>query len=122
MPHLTHDSARTHARAWCDAWNRRDLDAVMAHYAEDVVLSSPLVVKRWGIEDGCLRGKQRVRENFAIGMRNEALHFELVDVLVGVDALCVIYRRETGALVADLVEVDGRGLGVRVVACHGMAP
>lgn len=26
------------AREWCDAWNRRDLDAVMTHYADDVEL------------------------------------------------------------------------------------
>lgn len=122
MTRLTPESARAHAEAWCDAWNRRDLDAVMEHYADDVVLVSPLIVKRWGIEDGRLEGKQRVRENFAIGMRTEGLHFDLVDVLVGVGAMCMIYRRETGALVSDLVEVDDRGRGVRVIACHGTAP
>ena len=119
MPHLTREEARTRAKAWCDAWNGRDIDAVMEHYSDDVVLSSPLVVKRWGVEDGRLHGKERVRENFAIGMRTPGLHFTFVDVLLGVNAMCVLYRRESGALVGDLVEFDAEGRGTRVIACHG---
>src|ERR1700733_217242 len=26
---------------WCDAWKRRDLDAIMDHYSDDVEFSSP---------------------------------------------------------------------------------
>lgn len=107
------------ARDWCDAWNRRDLDGIMHHYADDVELSSPTVIKRWGIADGWLRGKDKVRENFAIGVKAPDLHFELLDVLVGVNAMCVLYRRETGALVTDLVELDANGKGRRVIACYG---
>jgi ketosteroid isomerase-like protein len=40
------------AKDWCDAWNCRDLDGIMLHYADDVEFSSPTVVKRWGIADG----------------------------------------------------------------------
>ncbi|MCR6480886.1 nuclear transport factor 2 family protein [Variovorax sp. ZS18.2.2] len=106
------------ANDWCDAWNRRDLDAVMAHYADEVELNSPLVVRRWGIESGWLRGKDRLRENFARGMQTPGLHFTFVNVLLGAQSLCVIYQRETGALVTDLIELDASDLAVRVVACH----
>jgi ketosteroid isomerase-like protein len=121
MPNLTYDEARTRGKAWCDAWNDRNIDSVMDHYSADVALSSPLIAKRWGIEDGQLNGKERVRENFAIGMRTTGLHFTFVDVLLGVNAMCVLYRRETGALVCDLVELDCEGRGKRVTACHGEA-
>lgn len=110
------------ARDWCDAWNRRDLDGIMHHYADDVQFSSPTVMKRWGIADGWLRGKDKVRENFAIGVKAQNLHFELLDVLLGVNAMCVAYRRETGALVTDLVELDANGKGRRVIACYGLPP
>jgi len=46
------------------------------------------------------------------------LRFELVDVLTGVNTMCVIYRRETGLLVSDLVELDSQMKGRRVVACY----
>ncbi len=116
------EEARQTAGAWCDAWNRRDLDAIMDHYADDVAFSSPTVVKRWGIADGWLRGKAKLRENFAIGVKAPNLRFELIDVLLGVSSMCVVYRRETGALVADLVEFDGEGKGLRVIACYGSSP
>lgn len=112
------DEAWRVARDWCDAWNRRDLDGIMHHYADDVELSSPTVIKRWGITDGWLRGKDKVRENFAIGVKAPNLHFELLDVLLGVNAMSIVYRRETGALVTDLVELDANGKGRRVIACY----
>ena len=119
---ITLDEARQKAAAWCAAWNARDLDAIMAHYADDVAFSSPTVVARWSHADGWLRGKAKLRENFAIGVKAPALRFELVDVLLGVDAMCVIYRRETGALVSDLVEFNAHGHGLRVFACYGQSP
>ena len=33
--------------------------------------------------------------------------------------MCVVYRRENGALVTDLIELDAKGKGRRVVACYG---
>jgi ketosteroid isomerase-like protein len=119
MPQINYDRARVQAKAWCDAWNDRRIDSVMEHYSDDVVLTSPLIVKRWEREDGQLNGKERVRENFAIGMRTVGLHFTFVDVLLGMNAVCVLYRRETGALVCDLIEMDENGLAKRVIACHG---
>jgi ketosteroid isomerase-like protein len=106
---------------WCDAWNRRDLDAIMRHYADDVRLCSPKVVARCGIADGWVEGKDWLREYFAIGVQAPGLRFELVDVLLGVNALSIVYRREDGALVADLMELDVHGRGRRVVVCYGQA-
>jgi hypothetical protein len=119
---LTDETARRVAEEWCDAWNRKDLDAVMAHYAENVAFSSPTVVRRLGIADGWLHGSTRLRENFVIGIAAERLRFDLVDVVVGVTSMCVIYRRETGQLVNDTVELDEQGKAIRVVACYGAKP
>ncbi len=117
------EAIRAAARAWCEAWHARDLDAVMAHYADDVELNSPTIVARWGHADGWLRGRQAVRANFAVGMRKADLRFEFVDVLIGANGShAVLYRRETGVLVVDLVEVDTEGRGRRVVACYGAGP
>jgi catechol 2,3-dioxygenase-like lactoylglutathione lyase family enzyme/ketosteroid isomerase-like protein len=107
------------AHAWCDAWNRRDLDDVMAHYATDVVFTSPTVVERWGHADGTLRGAQQLREHFARGIEAPNLRFTLQDVLLGVGEATVLYRRETGALVADANTYDVHGHIVRAVATYG---
>lgn len=111
--------ARAQAEDWCAAWNRRDLEAVLAHYADDVELNSPRVVERLGTPDGWRKGKDALRAYFAIGMKSPALRFELVDVLLGAGAMSIVYRRESGALVSDTMELDERCLGRRVLACYG---
>ncbi len=107
------------AAAECNAWNRRDLDAIMMHYAEDVALSSPAVVTRMSRADGWLHGKADVRAYFAMGLQAPGLHFELLDVLVGVNAICMIFRRETGATVCDVFELDDQDRVIRLLACYG---
>jgi ketosteroid isomerase-like protein len=109
------------AMDWCEAWNRRDLDAILSHYSDDVVITSPTVVQRFGRLDGTLHGKEALRESFAIGLRAPRLRFELLDVLLGVEGMLVVYRRETGALVADLMELDGAGKASHVRAYYGAA-
>jgi hypothetical protein len=107
------------AAAECDAWNRRDLEAIMLRYAENVALSSPAVVTRMGRADGWLHGKAAVRDYFKTGLQAPGLHFELVDVLFGVNALCMIFRRETGVTVCDLFELDSQDRVTRLIACYG---
>ncbi|MDQ2091471.1 YybH family protein [Marimonas arenosa] len=118
MSILTQGQAEDKARDWVAAWNRRDLEAVMAHYAEEVEICSPLVVKRLGRADGWLRGKKELQSYFARGMSNEALRFELEDVRLGVNAMVVLYARENGMRVADMSELDAQGLIRRMVACY----
>ena len=41
-----------HAQEWIVAWNARDLERILAHYSEDVELTSPFVAKLTGRKDG----------------------------------------------------------------------
>ena len=108
------------ARQWIEAWNRKDLAAILEHYGDNVEVCSPLVIQRYGKADGRLRGKQAVREYFADGIRNiPGLRLELVEALVGVCAVTVVYRRENGALVADCCELDDAGKITKMFACYG---
>lgn len=119
---MNEDEARRLAHAWLAAWNRHDLDAILAHYAGDVVLTSPLVVRRLGKADGTLRGRDELREYLDIGLRSvEDLHFTLHQVLTGVDGVTVLYARENGALVADVMVLNSEGLVRRArVFYHGL--
>src|SRR5262249_20517055 len=110
------------AVAECDAWNRRDLDAIMSHYADTVALSSPTVVRRMGRAYGWLHGKAEVQKYFEIGLQAPGLHFELLDVLFGVNVLCMIFRRETGVTVSDTFELDEQNRVTRLLACTGRQP
>jgi len=118
MQERTEEAAWVLALGWCDAWNRRDIDAIMAHYADNVEFNSPTIVHRWGNADGWIRGKVRLRANFEVGVKAPNLWFDLIDVLLGVGVICIIYRRETGTLVSDIVELNAEGLGSRVLSCY----
>jgi len=39
---MTYDSMMAFAEAWIAAWNRRDVDAVLAHFAEEAQFVSPV--------------------------------------------------------------------------------
>lgn len=95
-----------------------DAERVLGHYAEAVEVCSPLVVERLGRADGWLRGKAELRAFFARGVANPALRFTLVDVRLGVNAVCILYDRENGVRMADTVEFDGEGLVKRMVATY----
>lgn len=119
---LNADDARRTAERWIDSWNRRDLDAIMAHYADDVVLTSPLVVRRLGRPDGTIAGAMAVRAYFAQGLDSAPnLRFELEDVLVGVDGITILYRRDNGARATDVVLLDERGRVTRARSFYSPA-
>ncbi len=52
---MTRSEALAFARAWVDAWNRRDVAAVLAHFADDAVFTSPKAALFVG--DAVVRGK-----------------------------------------------------------------
>ena len=67
-------------------------------------------------ETGHLAGGHlaRLREQLA-----SAQTASIIAMLLGVGAMCIVYRRESGALVSDNMELDEHFHGRRVVACYG---
>jgi hypothetical protein len=117
---LNNDQLLKAGRNWIEAWNRRDLDAILEHYADDVEIRSPRAIELYGAADGKVQGKERLREYFSKGLLIPNLKLDLVEVLIGVNAMTVVYRRENGALAADCSELDDRGKIIRMIACYGI--
>ena len=42
MMHMTYQSMMAFAESWIAAWNRRDVEAVLAHYSEEAQFVSPV--------------------------------------------------------------------------------
>ncbi|CAN5292636.1 hypothetical protein BH23CHL1_BH23CHL1_19900 [soil metagenome] len=107
---ISEDDAQRIAEEWISAWNRHDLDAIVDHYAGDIVSFSPLSVTRLGIPDGKIEGKERLRSYFAGGLEAAGnLHFELQRVLSGVEGMAIYYVRENGQHVADVMTLNDAG-------------
>lgn len=109
---------REFAESWIEAWNRHDLDAVLAHFSDDFEFLSPFINQFAGEPSGRLSGKDAVRAYWQTGLsRLPDLHFELVDVLVGVDCLTILYRGHRG-LSAEVFTFGTDGRAVRGQALY----
>ena len=108
--------AEKFAAEWVVAWNAHDLDRLLAHFAEDVVWSSPVVVTLNGDESGTLHGKAAVREYYATGLRRiPNLRFEVLSVRVGMAVMVINYRNQDHREVSEVLRLrDGL-----VVEGHG---
>ncbi|MGR6916287.1 nuclear transport factor 2 family protein [[Actinomadura] parvosata] len=110
---------RAHADAWLAAWRRRDLDAIMACYADDVDFTASTVARRWGRADGRLRGKAELRRHFELGLELAPnLTFTEEALLTSPGGYALLYRRENGNRVLDVVELDQDGHAARVQAFY----
>ncbi len=104
------------AQQWLTAFNAHDIEAVLAHFADDVVFTSPVATRVVPDSAGVIRGKAALREYWTTALeRVPELRFELVGVYAGIDILVINYRNQAGGLVNEVLTfADGL-----VVAGHG---
>jgi predicted ester cyclase len=118
---MTGDEGRLLAEHWVAAWNAHDLEAIMSHYDEAVELISPVAEQLLGIPHGKVTGKSAVREYFRRGLAAyPELHFDLKDLLVGLNSLVLYYTNQKGTRTGELMEVSADGKVKRVVAHYSV--
>jgi ketosteroid isomerase-like protein len=108
------------ADEWSAAWNRGDVEAVLAHFHDDVVFTSPYAAEFVPRSAGIVRGKAALREYWRTAMKAiPDLHFDIVGVYGGASVLVINYRNQGGTLVNEVLEFDGdlvrRGHGTYLV-------
>ncbi len=114
---LTEAEARKFAHDWVLAWNSHDLDAIMAHYGSEVVLTSPAAAKLLNSPSGTIQGKQSLQDYFKKGLEEYPnLCFELLDVMWGLSSIVLYYINQKGTKTGEFMELDERRKVVRVVA------
>jgi ketosteroid isomerase-like protein len=114
---ISHEQADRFATDWIDAWNAHDLDAIVAHYAEDVSFVSPFVAALTGDESARIEGRAALREYFRLGLEAYPdLHFDLFTALPGASSIALHYRSVGGRLAIETMELDADGLVVRAAA------
>ena len=114
---MTEDDATRFADAWIGAWNSHDLDEIMSHYADDVVLTSPTAAALLGDPNGEVRGIAALRAYFKKGLEvYPNLRFDLFDVMWGVSSVVLCYVNQKGTKSAEFMELNPAGKVTRVVA------
>jgi ketosteroid isomerase-like protein len=104
---ISHDEARSFAAGWQAAWNSRDVEGVLAHFADDCVFSSPVAAEVVPGSGGVIRGKDALRDYWNTALeRVPDLHFDVLAVYAGVDSVVINYRHQNGGLVCEVLTLE----------------
>ena len=107
------------AAEWAAAWNRHDVEGVLAHFHDDAVFSSPFAAQVLPETGGVLRGKEAIRRYWNAGIaRIPDLHFTVDKVFAGIDCLVIAYTNQKGIEVSEVLKFSGD----RVIEGHGTYP
>ncbi|HET6181425.1 MAG TPA: nuclear transport factor 2 family protein [Candidatus Sulfotelmatobacter sp.] len=94
---LTQENARAFADEWISSWNRKDVEAVLSHFSEDAVFTSPRAASV--MQSSRLEGKARLREYWTRAMAQiQNIHFTLDYVTTEFNRVGIIY----------IAEIDGK--------------
>ena len=98
----------TFADDWLRAWNRHDVDAVLTHFHDDVVFTSPVAARVIPDSKGVVRGKAALREYWCAALKTMPfLRFEILGIYQGESVLVINYRNQSGVVVNEVLEFEG---------------
>ena len=87
------------ADKWISDWNRKDVEAVLSHFREDVVFTSPRAKAIFGSPR--VEGKSKLREYWSTAVsRIQNIRFTLNYVIGNGDRMAIVY----------IAEIDGKRL------------
>ncbi|HTV20426.1 MAG TPA: nuclear transport factor 2 family protein [Polyangiaceae bacterium] len=118
--------ARRFAEAWAHAWNRRDVEAVLSHFADDVVFESPKAVAITG--SARVEGKSALRAYWQGALHHiTSLQFDVDDVVLDAEARSVIILycsciNGNAQRVAEHLQFGADGRVRAGAAYYGIAP
>lgn len=113
---MTETQAHNFAQDWIAAWNSHDLDAIMRHYAPEVVLTSPVAARLLGDSSGTVVGKEALLAYFKRGLQvYPNLAFKLLEVMWGLSSVVLYYVNQNGTHSGEFMELGPDGKVVRVV-------
>lgn len=97
----------TFTEDWVTAMNRHDIEAVLAHFHDDVVFTSPVAARVVPESGGVVHGKAALREYWTAALETMPdLHFDIIGVYQGESILVINYRNQNGGLVNEVLEFD----------------
>lgn len=101
---------------WVQAWNSHDAEAVLRHFHDDVVFTSPVAARLLPQTMGIIRGKAALRDYWIRALQSfPDLQFIVEGVYQGIDTIVITYRNQYDALVnevlrfSDNLVVEGHG-------------
>jgi hypothetical protein len=96
------------ADEWVRAWNDHDVEAVLAHFHDDVFFTSPIAAQVLPETGGVVHGKEALRHYWTTALaRHPDLHFDVIGVYRGESTIVINYSNHLGGLVNEVLTFDG---------------
>jgi len=96
------------ADEWAAAWNRRDVEAVLAYFHDDVLFTSPVAAETVPGSAGVVHGKAALRDYWYAALAAlPDFHVDVIGVYGGASVLVINYRNQKDRLVCEVLEFDG---------------
>jgi len=117
-PHVNVDEF---AKDWIGAWNSHQIEAILAHYAEEVEFTSPFIVRLLNQPSGTIHGLADLRTYFLKGLSAYPdLRFELIKVLEGVNSVTLYYHSVKNLMSAEVIILNENGKIQKVLAHYNV--
>jgi hypothetical protein len=122
---MTDEQARKFAAEWIENWNRRDADAVLAHFAEDAEFTSPRALVVAG--KATLRSRRELGDYWHAALKGiGSIRFTLDNVIndARTGRATIVYVAEIDGRrvrAAEFFQFNGAGLVIRGEAMYGVA-
>lgn len=93
---------------WLEAWNAHDVEAVLKHFHEDVVFTSPVAAELLPETAGIVHGKSALRNYWTRALQRILdLRFVVEGVYQGIDTIVIAYRNQDDKLVSEVLRFSG---------------
>ncbi|MDA2893786.1 nuclear transport factor 2 family protein [Mycolicibacterium sp. BiH015] len=107
------------AREWVRAWNDHDIEAVLTHFDDAVLFTSPVALKVLPSTGGVVQGKAALREYWTTVLVSVPdLEFAVEGVFGGIDTVVIAYRNQNGGVVSEVLRFNEDGLVIEGHATH----
>jgi len=111
------------AQDWAANWQAKDLDALLAHYAPEIIFRSPRIAAVLGRRQTSVSGLSDLREYWRKALDAAgAVRFEILSLGVGSDALTILYRNQRNDHVAETLVFREDGLIVEGIVTYLRPP
>ncbi len=123
---MKRNMAIEYARQWTQAWNNRDIEAVLEHFEDDVVFSSPKASITVGVPS--VRGKEALHRYWRLALEKvTSLKFTLRRVIWDPETseLSIIYDREINGQndrASEVLQFNEKGRVPRGEVFYGVVP
>ena len=113
-------TAYTFTEQWVSAWNAHDLDKILSHYTDDIIMESPMAMKFMPETNGVVTGKNDLRAYWSVGLqRIPDLFFEVYEVFIGVNGLTIYYlNHATGKKTTEVLFLNDEAKVFRAYAFY----